>query len=82
MSKYEQVLRAIRTGMRFSWNLDGIDAFKEAKKVHTLTEPLDGAIGWLLQEFAKKAIYNPDLFISFEPTAEGINVYYETDINP
>ena len=74
---HDKVISAIRQGMRFSWSLDGIDIFKEARLVHTLTEPIEGAVGWIMQEYAKRAIYNPDLFISFEPTAEGLKVYYD-----
>lgn len=77
-SHYQTVLDAIDQGMKFSFNLYGIRPFTpQGRLVHTIDAKQLGGIGWVLQEFVKKAIYNPDLLISFEPTPEGINVYYE-----
>jgi len=78
MSKHNEVLAAINSGMRFSWNLDGIHPFQpQGEPVHTLEKVEEAAIGWILQSFASKALYNNEITLSFEPTPQGLNVYYE-----
>ena len=78
MSKHAEVIAALKSGMKFSWNLDGIHPFEpQGEVVHTIATVEEAAIGWVMQSFAPRALYNSNLSLSFEPTPSGINVYYE-----
>jgi 23S rRNA-/tRNA-specific pseudouridylate synthase len=78
MNKHEEVVAACRQGMRFTWNLDGIKPFNpKGEPVHRLDGDVSGAVLWVLKHFAQKAVCNADATLSFEPTSDGLNIYYD-----
>jgi hypothetical protein len=77
-STFQQVMDAINNGEKFSWNFNGLTAFRNTDRlVHEIPNPTEASIGWILQEFCVKALYDADLLISFEPSPEGLKIYYK-----
>lgn len=76
-STFQQVMDAIDSGVPFSWDFNGISAFKNTERlVHVIPEPNEASIGWILQQFCIKALYDATLSISFEQSADGLKIYY------
>lgn len=76
MTKLQIVMDAIHSGMRFSWNLDGIQAFKKTDRTESVSHVYESKVGYILQEAAARGINNSDYYVSFEPTPEGLKIYY------
>lgn len=77
-STFQQIMDTIHIGKRFSWNFDGISLFKNTERlVHVIPNPSEASVGWILQQFCVKALYDAELLISFEPSDEGLKIYYK-----
>lgn len=77
-SAFQIVMDAINKGEKFSWNLDGFSELKnEDRLVHVIPNPNEASIGWILQQFCVKALHDAELSISFEPSPEGLKIYYK-----
>lgn len=77
-STFQQVMDAIESGTPFSWNFRGLTGFRNTDRlVHVIPEPNEASIGWILQQFCIKALYDAELVISFEQSPEGLKIYYK-----
>jgi hypothetical protein len=77
-SKFDEVMDAITSGEKFSWSLSGFTLFKNTDRlVHVMPNPNEASIGWILQQFCSRALYDANLLISFEPSPEGLKIYYK-----
>lgn len=77
-STFQQIMDTIHIGKKFSWNFDGISGFRNTDRlVHVIPEPNEASIGWILQQFCITALYDAELLISFEPSDEGLKIYYK-----
>lgn len=77
-STFQQIMDAIDEGKKFSWNFQGLTGFRNTDRlVHVIPEPNEASIGWILQQFCIKALYDADLVISFEQSPEGLKIYYK-----
>lgn len=77
-STFQQIMDAIDEGKKFSWNFQGLTGFRNTDRlVHVIPEPNEASIGWILQQFCIKALYDAELVISFEQSPEGLKIYYK-----
>lgn len=77
-STFQAIMDAINRDLKFSWNLDGFREFKnDDRLVHIIPNPSEASIGWILQQFCTRALYDAELLISFEPSDEGLKIYYK-----
>ena len=77
-STFQQIMDAINEGKKFSWNFQGLTGFRNTDRlVHVIPNPSEASVGWILQQFCVKALYDAELVISFEPSDEGLKIYYK-----
>lgn len=77
-SKFEEVMDAISSVEKFSWNFNGITGFRNTDRlVHVIPNPNEASIGWIMQQFCNRALYDSSLLISFESSPEGLKIYYK-----
>lgn len=78
MTKFQQIMSALKDGAEFSWGLDGIRSPELPKNnLQAICDLSDeGQIGYHTQIFLARALYFEDLRITFIQEGGNIKIYY------
>jgi hypothetical protein len=76
MNKFNQIMGALKLGASFSWNYNGIQEAQPTDLRAVTTIDNEAEIGFNLQLFAARHLYNEDLRITFIQENGEIKIYF------
>jgi hypothetical protein len=78
MNKFRQIIMCIDHGISFSWSFGGINAPEQPNdNLMAIVQGMDeGKIGYHLQVFTCRHLYNNDLKITFIIEGDVTKIYY------
>jgi|GWRWMinimDraft_13_1066021.scaffolds.fasta_scaffold122634_1 hypothetical protein len=78
MTKFQQIMSALKDGAEFSWGFNGISSPEPPKdNLQAICDLSDeGQIGYHIQIYLARALYFEDLRITFTKDGGNIKIYY------
>lgn len=77
MTKFSSIYDRLKNGLSFNWDFGEYKDFQIKGNLQTIQD-IDnrGAIGYHVQEYVKRALYDPNIVLSLENKEDQIYIYY------
>lgn len=77
MTKFRQIINTLKSGVSFSWGLDGMSAPEPTGELAEICEGVDESkIGFHTQVFLGRVIHFEDYKITYVVTSGYVKIYY------